>query len=56
MYFSGREYVLSAKNKVKAAFSLVVNTAVFSAVVYLLDKSGILAPLPAYFSKWFHHP
>jgi len=56
MYFSGREYVLSAKNKVRAAFSLVVSTAVLSAVVYLLDKSGKLVLLPVYFSKLFHHP
>ena len=56
MYLSGREYVLSAKNKVKAAVSLAVNTAVLSAVVYLLDKSGKLALLSVYFSKLFHQP
>jgi hypothetical protein len=55
MYFSGREYVFSTKNKVKAAFSLAVNTALLSALVYFLDKSGMLAPLPVYFSKWFRH-
>ena len=44
MFFSGKEYVLSTKSKIKAAFSLVLNTAVFSAIIYLLDKSRILAP------------
>ena len=51
MFFSGKEYVLSTKSKIKAVFSLVINTALFSTIIYLLDKSGILAPLSVYFSR-----
>ena len=54
MYFSGRKYILSTKSKIKAALSLVINTAALSAIVYFLDKSGKLLLLSAYFSKFYH--
>ncbi|OGW82841.1 MAG: hypothetical protein A2987_02010 [Omnitrophica bacterium RIFCSPLOWO2_01_FULL_45_10] len=43
MFFSGRAYVLPAKSKIKAVLSLTINTALFSTLIYLLDKNGILA-------------
>jgi len=45
MFFSGKEYILSAKSKVKATLSLIINTAIFSTIIYFLDKSGILTSL-----------
>ncbi len=42
MFFSGKKYVLTEKNKMKGALSLAANTILFSIIIYLLDKSGIL--------------
>ena len=55
MFSSGKEYVLSTKSKIKALFSLVINTVLFSTIIYLLDKSGILAPLSVYFLSYNHN-
>ena len=55
MYFSGREYILSRKSKIKAVVSLAMSTAALSAIVYFLDKSGNLIILSEYFSKFHHH-
>ena len=53
MYASGKEVVLSSESKIKGIVSLVINTAILSAIVFLLDKSGILLPLSDYFSKFY---
>ena len=45
MFCSGKEYVLSSKSKIKAVFSLVVNTVLFSIIIYLLDKHGFKFPV-----------
>ena len=55
MFFSGKEYVLSTRNKLRAVIFLIVNTALLSAVIYFLDKKWILQPLTACFLKFYHH-
>ena len=53
MYMSGKEVVLSSESKLRGIFSLLINTAILSAIVYLLDMSGILLPLSDYLSKLY---
>ena len=55
MIFSGKEYILPAQNKKRAALTLAFNVVLLSAFVYFLDKSGILIHLSNYLAKLFYH-
>jgi hypothetical protein len=55
MFVSGKEYVLSTRNKARALVFLALNTVLLSAVIYFLDKKGILEPVSLYFQKLYHH-
>ena len=55
MYLSGKQYILPAKNKKRAAATLAINVALLSAVLYFLDKSGIFMHLANYLAKLFYH-
>lgn len=52
MLVSGKKYIFSRESKIKALISLIVNTTIFSVIITLLDKSGILAPLSLYVSRF----
>ncbi len=53
MFIAGKDFVLTKENKVKALASLAFNTALFSAIIILLDKSGALGPISRYISGCF---
>lgn len=52
MFFSGKDIVLSSKNKIKSIAVLIIFVVLYSMLMIYLDKHGKLLPLCRYFGKF----
>jgi len=52
MYFSGKYFILSSRNRIKTTVFLVFFLLTYSAIMLYLDRHGKLMPLEHFFQKY----
>lgn len=52
MYFGGKSFIASTRNKVKTVALMAIFLTIYSALMFYLDRHGKLAPLCIFFDKY----